>query len=63
MTSRICYRCQRPTNKPIPVVMEHGSSAASATIYACPRHATDYPQRDRPRDLTTAFRARPQEQP
>lgn len=44
MTSRICYRCQAPTPRPTPVVMEHGGSVGGATIYACPKHARDYPQ-------------------
>ncbi|MET7933506.1 hypothetical protein [Streptomyces sp. NPDC005322] len=63
MTSRICYRCQLPTDEPIPVLTEHTGSVAGATIFACPAHAADYPQHSRPSDLTAAFRTRPQEQP
>lgn len=43
MTSRICYRCQKPTSQPVPVAIKHSSSAGGATLYACPTHARDYP--------------------
>jgi hypothetical protein len=41
---QLCYRCQLPTDEPIPVGMEHTGSVAGATTYACPPHARDYPQ-------------------
>ncbi|MEV6128114.1 hypothetical protein AB0M05_14990 [Streptomyces violaceusniger] len=41
---QLCYRCQLPTDEPVPVTMEHSGSVASATIYACPAHARDYPR-------------------
>ncbi|MEV5769925.1 hypothetical protein AB0L49_01445 [Streptomyces antimycoticus] len=41
---QLCYRCQLPTDEPVPVTMEHSGSVAGATIYACPTHARDYPR-------------------
>ncbi|MFI0768643.1 hypothetical protein ACH4TQ_27710 [Streptomyces sp. NPDC021218] len=40
---QLCYRCQLPTDEPVLVTMEHSGSVASATVYACPAHARDYP--------------------
>ena len=37
---QLCYRCQLPTDEPIPVAMEHGGSVGGATIYTCPAHAS-----------------------
>nr|WP_236057415.1 hypothetical protein [Streptomyces sabulosicollis] len=41
---QLCYRCQLPTDEPVPVAIEHSCSVASATVYACPTHARDYPR-------------------
>ncbi|BBJ43963.1 hypothetical protein SSPO_066810 [Streptomyces antimycoticus] len=41
---QLCYRCQLPTDEPVPVTTEHSGSVAGATIYACPTHARDYPR-------------------
>lgn len=39
---QLCYRCQLPTDEPIPLTVEHSGSVASPTIYVCPRHAPRY---------------------
>ncbi|MET8180751.1 hypothetical protein [Streptomyces sp. NPDC005336] len=60
---QLCYRCQLPTDEPIPVVMEHSGSVGGATIYACPKHAAGYPQQLRPPGgHTVVFRGKEQEQ-
>ncbi|MFJ2202654.1 hypothetical protein [Streptomyces violaceusniger] len=41
---QLCYRCQLPTDEPVPVAIEHSGSVAGATVYACPTHARDYPR-------------------
>lgn len=41
---QLCYRCQLPTDEPVPVAIEHTGSLASSTVYACPTHARDYPR-------------------
>ncbi|MET7761694.1 hypothetical protein ABZS71_06520 [Streptomyces sp. NPDC005393] len=41
---QLCYRCQLPTDEPVPVAVEHSGSVASTTVYACPAHARDYPR-------------------
>ncbi|CDR05901.1 predicted protein [Streptomyces iranensis] len=41
---QLCYRCQLPTDEPVPVSIEHSGSVASAAVYACPTHARDYPR-------------------
>lgn len=41
---QLCYRCQLPTDEPVPVAVEHSGSVASTTVYACPTHARDYPR-------------------
>ncbi|MBP8534851.1 hypothetical protein [Streptomyces sp. MK37H] len=41
---QLCYRCQLPTDEPVPVAIEHTGSVAGATTYACPTHARDYPR-------------------
>ncbi|WP_240529320.1 hypothetical protein [Streptomyces antioxidans] len=41
---QLCYRCQLPTDEPVPVAIEHSGSVASTTLYACPTHARDYPR-------------------
>jgi hypothetical protein len=41
---QLCYRCQLPTDEPVPLTVEHTGSVAGATIYACPTHARDYPR-------------------
>lgn len=41
---QLCYRCQLPTDEPVQVSVEHSGSVASATVYACPTHARDYPR-------------------
>ncbi|WP_055550785.1 hypothetical protein [Streptomyces sp. NBRC 110028] len=41
---QLCYRCQLPTDEPVPVTVEHSGSVAGATVYACPTHARDYPR-------------------
>jgi hypothetical protein len=41
---QLCYRCQLPTDEPVPVTIEHSGSIASPTIYVCPTHARDYPR-------------------
>ncbi|MET7934517.1 hypothetical protein [Streptomyces sp. NPDC005322] len=53
---QLCYRCQLPTDEPIPLAMEHTGSVAGATIYVCPKHAPGHP-----RDISAAFRTKPQE--
>ncbi|MET7903999.1 hypothetical protein ABZS86_22155 [Streptomyces sp. NPDC005355] len=53
---QLCYRCQLPTDEPIPVAMEHTGSVAGVTIYVCPKHTSGHS-----RDLSAAFRTRPQE--
>ncbi|MCM3807061.1 hypothetical protein ND808_14420 [Streptomyces sp. DR7-3] len=39
---QLCYRCQLPTDEPVPVAIRHSGSVARATVYACPTHAGDY---------------------
>ncbi|MEU8721526.1 hypothetical protein [Streptomyces antimycoticus] len=41
---QLCYRCELPTDEPVPVAIEHSGSVASPTVYACPTHARDYPR-------------------
>ncbi|MEU5268465.1 hypothetical protein AB0G77_07970 [Streptomyces hygroscopicus] len=51
---QLCYRCQLPTDEPIPLTTET-TTGVDHTLYACPTHATtEHP----PRDLTAAFRAK-----
>ncbi|WP_167504688.1 hypothetical protein [Streptomyces malaysiensis] len=40
---QLCYRCQLPTDEPVPVAIQHSGSFARTTVYACPTHARDYP--------------------
>ncbi|AEM87435.1 hypothetical protein [Streptomyces violaceusniger] len=40
---QLCYRCQLPTDEPVPVAIEHSGSVAGHTVYACPTHARDCP--------------------
>ncbi|MGA6159580.1 hypothetical protein ACPEIC_40300 [Stenotrophomonas sp. NPDC087984] len=51
---QLCYRCQLPTDEPIPVTTET-TTGVDHTLYACPTHAaTERPRRD----LTAAFRTK-----
>ncbi|MFI0768108.1 hypothetical protein ACH4TQ_24985 [Streptomyces sp. NPDC021218] len=43
---QLCYRCQLPTDEPVPVAIAHSGSVAGRTVYACPAHARDYPAAD-----------------
>ncbi|MET8011228.1 hypothetical protein ABZU86_01490 [Streptomyces sp. NPDC005271] len=52
---QLCYRCQLPTDEPIPLAMEHTGSVAGATIYVCPKHTSGHP-----RALTAASRTKQQ---
>ncbi|MDN3056390.1 hypothetical protein PH213_17920 [Streptomyces sp. SRF1] len=51
---QLCYRCQLPTDEPIPVATET-TTGVDHTLYACPTHATT---ERTPRDLTAAFRTK-----
>ncbi len=53
---QLCYRCQLPTDEPIPVDVEDGRSDVGKVTYACPPHAPLYTRR-RPRPLTSATAA------
>lgn len=53
---QLCYRCQLPTDEPTPVAMEHSGGVGGVTIYACPKHVTNYPERLRPHALSAANR-------
>ncbi|MGY0061968.1 hypothetical protein ACWY4P_36455 [Streptomyces sp. LZ34] len=53
MTSQICASCDKPTSKPVVVAIEHSASAGGRTIYACPEHASRFPQQ---RDPLAALR-------
>ncbi|WJD99787.1 hypothetical protein [Streptomyces antimycoticus] len=50
---QLCYRCQLPTDEPIPVDVEDSRSAVGTVTYACPTHASLYSKR-RPRSLSAA---------
>jgi hypothetical protein len=50
---QLCYRCQLPTDEPIPVDVEDNRSAVGKVTYACPTHAPLYSKR-RPRCLSAA---------
>ncbi|MFJ1994124.1 hypothetical protein [Streptomyces asiaticus] len=50
---QLCYRCQLPTDEPIPVEVEDGRSDVGKVTYACPPHAPLYTRRQ-PRSLTSA---------
>ncbi|WHX19844.1 hypothetical protein QFW82_23735 [Streptomyces malaysiensis subsp. malaysiensis] len=50
---QLCYRCQLPTDEPIPVEVEDSRGDVSKVVYACPPHAPLYSKRH-PRTLTSA---------
>ncbi|MCQ8194241.1 hypothetical protein [Streptomyces rugosispiralis] len=50
---QLCYRCQLPTDEPVPVEVEGSGSDVGKVTYACPAHAPLYSKR-RPRSLTSA---------
>ncbi|MEU8877707.1 hypothetical protein AB0D24_42570 [Streptomyces javensis] len=54
---QLCYRCQLPTDEPIPVEAENIRSAVGRVTYACPTHAPLYSMRRHPRALTSAAAA------
>ncbi|MFF5587566.1 hypothetical protein [Streptomyces hygroscopicus] len=51
---QLCYRCQLPTDEPIPVDVETRANGVGKTTYACPTHAPLYPTGQHPRALTSA---------
>ncbi len=51
---QLCYRCQLPTEEPIPVDVEARGNGVGQIIYACPTHAPLYPTGQQPRTLTSA---------
>ncbi|WP_413800914.1 hypothetical protein [Streptomyces iranensis] len=53
---QMCYRCQLPTDEPIPVDVEDSGGAVDRTTYACPAHAPLHSKRW-PRTLTSAAAA------
>ncbi|MER7788139.1 hypothetical protein [Streptomyces sp. NPDC097640] len=59
MTSQICASCDKPTSMPVVVAIEHSASAGGRPIYACPEHASRFPQqRDPLAELASLRRAR-----
>ncbi|NUH35246.1 hypothetical protein HUF15_00420 [Streptomyces samsunensis] len=50
---QLCYRCQLPTDEPIPVEVEDSRGDVSKVTYACPPHVPLYSKRH-PRTLTSA---------
>ncbi|WP_306305267.1 hypothetical protein [Streptomyces hygroscopicus] len=54
---QLCYRCQLPTDEPIPVDVEARANGVGKIIYACPTHAPLYPTDQQPRPLTSAAAA------
>ncbi|MFF7652839.1 hypothetical protein ACFZCY_23965 [Streptomyces sp. NPDC007983] len=59
MTSQVCARCQRPTNEPVVVTVEHGGSVGGGTAYACPGCAPRFPEpRDPLAEIEALCRAR-----
>ncbi|MCG0286526.1 hypothetical protein [Streptomyces sp. PSAA01] len=59
---QLCYRCQLPTDEPIPVEVEDGRSDVGTVIYACPPHAPLYTKRQ-PRTLTSRAAAEHERRP
>lgn len=58
MTTQICARCQQSTDEPVVVALGHGASAGGHTVYACPKHASSYPQqRDPIAEIAAMYRA------
>ncbi|MFI7315127.1 hypothetical protein [Streptomyces hygroscopicus] len=51
---QLCYRCQLPTDEPIPVDVEIRGNGVGKTTYACPTHAPLYPTGQHPWPLTSA---------
>ncbi|MFC9219720.1 hypothetical protein ACFT8W_02695 [Streptomyces hygroscopicus] len=51
---QLCYRCQLPTDEPIPVDVEARGGHVGQIIYACPTHAPLYPTGQHLRTLTSA---------
>ncbi|MEU2208594.1 hypothetical protein [Streptomyces hygroscopicus] len=51
---QLCYRCQLPTDEPIPVDVEARGNHVGKIIYACPTHAPLYPTGQHLRTLTRA---------
>ncbi|GLV80291.1 hypothetical protein ACH4VS_30180 [Streptomyces hygroscopicus] len=51
---QLCYRCQLPTDEPIPVDVETGANGVGQITYACPTHAPLYRTGQQPRTLTSA---------
>ncbi|MEU0846118.1 hypothetical protein ABZ370_42675 [Streptomyces sp. NPDC005962] len=59
MTTQVCARCQRPTDEPVVVAVEHGASAGGGTAYACPGCAPGFPEpRDPLAEIAALRRAR-----
>ncbi|MDN3054678.1 hypothetical protein PH213_09005 [Streptomyces sp. SRF1] len=54
---QLCYRCQLPTDEPIPVDVEARGGHVGQIIYACPTHAPLYPTGQHLRTLTSAAAA------
>ncbi|MEU2208750.1 hypothetical protein AB0B95_35745 [Streptomyces hygroscopicus] len=50
---QLCYRCQLPTDEPIPVAVQTRGNDIDKITYACPVHAPLYPTAQRPRTLTS----------
>ncbi|MFD8630149.1 hypothetical protein ACFV4E_40990 [Streptomyces hygroscopicus] len=51
---QLCYRCQLPTDEPLPVDVEAHTNGVGEITYACPTHAPLHPTGQRPRTLTSA---------
>ncbi|MEU7365355.1 hypothetical protein AB0B92_07130 [Streptomyces hygroscopicus] len=51
---QLCYRCQLPTDEPIPVDVEARANGVGKIIYACPTHGPLYPTGQHLRTLTSA---------